>query len=547
MAAAAAVTFNTEGGAAAALDKLGELIAEADPFESEPESDEEDIVASGIHTAEFVASTGVRVYTAACERLGVVPVQQFIVMMDRESVSLKHRGLGTAGGRALFECVRVNRCITMLDLEDNQLGLGVDPDAGGLDHISSALAENRLLTILDLSYNSLSARGCASISRALSGSNLTELSLRGNAIGDVGALALADALLANRSIAKLDLSDNLIGEAGAGALASLLSKCAHLRTADFSWNAIRLGGALALAAALKDSKVVRLSLAWNGFGDRGGKAIAEALAANRQLLSLDISKNNLREEAAAALAAALALNSTLRSLQLHGNPLSDRGVGQLLQAVAVHRSVRDLGLQAVPLERSGVGLYDPLNPTGRFLLDLADKYDRSVAESHLELARQEAVSGAGGLLNVAHGGKPLNLAEGADIRSWPLPAAGTLAYDFVSAKRVPPDTRAEEDERFAPFQRELASSQRSDSERLLALRIACMTHYFSCAQARELLLAFSYMQRADAVVVLFRRCVDLGERGDSIWALLAPAERTALRERLGEALLPYLPAESRPI
>ena len=33
----------------------------------------------------------------------MVPVQQFISMLDHEVVSLKHRGVGPIGGRAIFE------------------------------------------------------------------------------------------------------------------------------------------------------------------------------------------------------------------------------------------------------------------------------------------------------------------------------------------------------------------------------------------------------------------------------------------------------------
>jgi hypothetical protein len=95
--------------------------------------------------------------------------------------------------------------------EDNQLGLNVDVESGHLEHISSALRENQVLTHLDLSYNNLAARGCAAISEALE-ENATikvcpsppgpvpagpptvrpsplvqELSLRGNNMGDTGA------------------------------------------------------------------------------------------------------------------------------------------------------------------------------------------------------------------------------------------------------------------------------------------------------------------------------------------------------------------------
>ena len=100
-----------------------------------------------------------------CRELGVVPVQQFISMLDHEVVSLKHRGVGSAGGKAIFECLRFNKHIQALDMEDNQLGLNVDVDAGSLDHICAAIRENGVLTNLDLSYNNFAGRGCAADGR----------------------------------------------------------------------------------------------------------------------------------------------------------------------------------------------------------------------------------------------------------------------------------------------------------------------------------------------------------------------------------------------
>lgn len=75
-----------------------------DPLESEPESDEEDR-ADGIFSPQFVENTGVHVYMRECHEKNVVPVQQFISMLDHEVVSLKHRGCGAAGGHAIFECL----------------------------------------------------------------------------------------------------------------------------------------------------------------------------------------------------------------------------------------------------------------------------------------------------------------------------------------------------------------------------------------------------------------------------------------------------------
>ena len=52
-------------------------------------------------------------------------------------------------------------------------------------------------------------------------SALIEMNLAGNLIGDMGAEALAGALLINSTLVKLDLSDNKIGPQGCIMLASV--------------------------------------------------------------------------------------------------------------------------------------------------------------------------------------------------------------------------------------------------------------------------------------------------------------------------------------
>ena len=151
----------------------------------------------------------------ACRENNVVPVQQFISMLDHEVVSLKHRGVGPVGGKAVFECLRHNKHIQALDMEDNQLGLNLDVDSGALEHMCAALRENVHITNLDLSYNNFAGRGCAALAESLEANMaIRELSLRGNNMGDIGAKALSEAIKKNSKLTRLDVSDNGIGEKG---------------------------------------------------------------------------------------------------------------------------------------------------------------------------------------------------------------------------------------------------------------------------------------------------------------------------------------------
>ena len=532
-------------------------VLEPDPLESEPESDDEDR-ADGVFSPDFVKSTGVHEYMRACKEAGVVPVQQFISMMDREVVSLKHRGVGAAGGRALFECLVHNQHIQTLDLEDNQLGLNVDIERGELGPMCEALARNAKVTCLDLSYNNFAARGCEEIARALEeNGTVRELSLRGNNMGNAGAAALGGSLLkafkSSCRVAKLDLSDNGVCEAGGVALAGLLATPAlPLKQADLSWNSLRAGGTVAIAECLKTASLVRLNLSWNGMGERGAAAIGEALGQSPPLQFLDVSSNRIPTEGAVAIAAGLAENTTLRSLQLNGNPIRDRGAIEIIKAVGAQCSVRDPGLHDCWVSAGGAGLFDPRNPTGRYRIDLKDGYEKDeIFEQLRDLDRKDEKSNIENFINVKLNGKEIEGPKGADgeppaefdIQAWEPPAEGRLTFDYVEGKKVPKTARAQRDEVFQSFRREVANPALSETHRLLMLRTAATTHFWSAAQVRQLVSLIAYQQRVDAAVMLFKRTVDQQNFAEQVYRLLKPSERGGLRGRLGEALTPRLSAD----
>lgn len=80
------------------------------------------------------------------------------------------------------------------------------------------MLSNRTLTSLDLSHNVLTDRGddesgfVQMVEALCQNGSLTEISLRGNIIGDQGALAIAKALEENRVLQSVDLRENPIGQ-----------------------------------------------------------------------------------------------------------------------------------------------------------------------------------------------------------------------------------------------------------------------------------------------------------------------------------------------
>jgi Ran GTPase-activating protein (RanGAP) involved in mRNA processing and transport len=110
------------------------------------------------------------------------------------------------------------------------------------------------LAALHLDGCALGAEGAAHVAADLArpGCALRALSLRANAIGDAGALALGRALERNGSVTRCNLSSNKIGDGGARALARAIGEAAGgvLAHLDLSGNAIGASGATALAFAL---------------------------------------------------------------------------------------------------------------------------------------------------------------------------------------------------------------------------------------------------------------------------------------------------------
>ena len=135
-------------------------------------------------------------------------------------------------------------------------------------------------------------------------SNITQLNLGGNEIGDEGAKALAIALPSSQ-ITQLNLRTNQIGNEGAKSLASVLasSKITQLYLGGnplVACNRIGDEGAKALAIALPSSQVTQLDLGFNEIGDEGAKSLASVLASS-QVTQLNLTKNQIGNEGRRAL------------------------------------------------------------------------------------------------------------------------------------------------------------------------------------------------------------------------------------------------------
>ncbi|KAF1781931.1 Leucine-rich repeat domain, L domain-like [Phytophthora cactorum] len=138
----------------------------------------------------------------------------------------------------------------------------------GGEALATMISINSTLTSLDLSWNYLRLAGAVEIGRALAyNSGLRELNLAYNAFGNAGAQAVGDALLSNTTLQRLNMSHNNIPAQGALAIASALkiNNALPLTELSLGGNPLgNMGGRALLHAAAACADIKKLSVALEG-------------------------------------------------------------------------------------------------------------------------------------------------------------------------------------------------------------------------------------------------------------------------------------------
>ena len=182
--------------------------------------------------------------------------------------------------------------------------------------------------------------GCAELARLIQTSQIAELDVTHNYVGDEGAEYLKEAVQhGNCKLQTLHLSDTQITDEGAESLKEALqhSTC-HIRTLNFGYTNIGDEGVRHLKEALQHSncKLRKLHLPGTQIGDEGAKQLKEGLIHNSTsaLQVLDLSCTSISDEGAKHLQNALQhRNCKLRELYMGGTQISDRGAEHLKEAL----------------------------------------------------------------------------------------------------------------------------------------------------------------------------------------------------------------------
>jgi Ran GTPase-activating protein (RanGAP) involved in mRNA processing and transport len=169
-------------------------------------------------------------------------------------IGLAHFGIGNERGAALSKAMQELTDLKEVNLSDNRLGDDT------VCKLLLAMRQNHHLRKLDLSSNVVGASSFGVLMPLLwdTSSNLTDLSLHDCKVGQsqiqqmVRALSGAEGQSRQMQLTKLDLSRNRIGAAGAEQLAILLQKrTCNISDLNLSWNSIQKHGVAALGEALQ--------------------------------------------------------------------------------------------------------------------------------------------------------------------------------------------------------------------------------------------------------------------------------------------------------
>lgn len=214
--------------------------------------------------------------------------------------------------------------------------------------------------------------------------NLSEVSLQRK-----GFLSIAQSIAQHRGLTDLNLSNaGLVpcGPDGKNCL-GLLMQCAQLKKLDLSWNCLdtsalmQLGQALSSRRALQHLNLAAAARRSSTDRDLPIEHFLELLSMNRALKELDISMNHMDYRAALILEDALE-RTCIRSLRLIDNPLGQTGLRSILRLLCGKESglcfLRMSGCYRGAVGTRELKIFNYVNPSGRYDLDLSSPYDRSL-------------------------------------------------------------------------------------------------------------------------------------------------------------------------
>ena len=240
----------------------------------------------------------------------------FPLMQQLQILNLSWNQIGNAGATAIAKSVKHLKQLQVLDISCNPI------DDSGITAISNATKEltqfqqleiygkysqdvyERMVEIfsqkrvrLNLNYCDVDYACAIALAKVLPHlTQLEQLHLGINQIGDTSATVLANYICNLTQLNLLNFDSNQIGDTGVTAIANSIINLTQLQVLYLSNNQIGDSGAIAIANSLsKLTRLVWLKLSNNQIGDNGATAIANAIGKFTRLNCLHLQNNNISE------------------------------------------------------------------------------------------------------------------------------------------------------------------------------------------------------------------------------------------------------------
>ena len=224
-----------------------------------------------------------------------VSIQGSFAEQLRENITLKRLYLRNckitpSSAESLAEALATNKHMEILDISFNEVCID------GFQHLTHALRVNQGLKKLNMNRSRFTVDSVESLAVALAANkHLKELDIGNNALCDGGIKHLEHALKVNEGLKKLDLSQCCLTAKGAKSLAEALSTNRHLEELNINYNAMCDDGIQHLAQALQVNQCLKvLYMRDCGMTDMGLKHLATSLIHNTSLTTLVLEKIDLR-------------------------------------------------------------------------------------------------------------------------------------------------------------------------------------------------------------------------------------------------------------
>jgi len=223
-----------------------------------------------------------------------------------ENLSIQKSGFLEEEALILADALLKNgQKIRKLDLSENRIG-----DKGAIK-IVEALYREISGEELNLSYCDITDYGFKPMSYIFNEFYCPRrLILKGNQIGDSGAIELSKAIIRKIHLVELNLRSNLIGTNGAKSLAYSLVENKYLKSLNLHSNWIGPIGARAISLALTKNKVLeKINLCYCAMSDQGAEEISNGILVNKTVKKIGLRGNGIGNIGASALISALKENN----------------------------------------------------------------------------------------------------------------------------------------------------------------------------------------------------------------------------------------------